>query len=94
MSRRFEDAVGDERMYVRVEVDQIAEGLDEEDEAGAGARMRAAVRRRERPRDDAAELSEKRSAVGKERSDELGNGEDVLPGAERAATRYSRPIRP
>jgi hypothetical protein len=34
-SRRLEDAVGDERMHVGVEVDEIAEGLDEKDEAGA-----------------------------------------------------------
>lgn len=78
-SRSFKDAVGDERVHVGVEVDQVAEGLHEEDEARAGARMRDAVRPRERARDDAAELSEKGSAVGKEWADEPWNGEDVLP---------------
>jgi hypothetical protein len=53
-------------MYVRIEVDQIAEGLDEEDEARAGARMGNAVRLRERSRDDAAEFSKKRPTPGKE----------------------------
>src|SRR2546422_395387 len=62
-SRSFEDAVGDERMHVGVEVDQVAEGLDEEDEGGAGAGQGGAVGLRERSRDDAAELSEKRSTI-------------------------------
>jgi hypothetical protein len=61
---RSEDAFGDERVYVRVEVDQIAEGLDEEDEAGAGAGQGGAERLRERSRDDAAELAEKRPTIG------------------------------
>lgn len=77
--RSFEDAVGDERVHVGVEVDQVAEGLHEEDEARPGARMRGPVRLRERSRDDAAELSEKRAAVSEERPDELRNGEDILP---------------
>jgi hypothetical protein len=46
-----------ERVRVRVEVDQIAEGLHEEDEARPGARMRGAVRLHEQSGDDAAELS-------------------------------------
>ena len=66
-------------MHVGVEVDQVAEGLDEEDEAGAGAGQGGAVRLRERSRDDAAELSEKRPTIGEERPDELRNREDVLP---------------
>jgi hypothetical protein len=66
-------------MHVGVEVDQVAEGLDEEDEAGAGAGQGGAVRLRERSRDDAAELSEKRPTIGEEWPDELRNREDVLP---------------
>ena len=66
-------------MHVGVEVDQVAEDLDEEDEAGAGAGQGGAVRLRERSRDDAAELSEKRSTTSEERPDELRNREDVLP---------------
>src|SRR5437870_1366376 len=41
--------------------------------------MGDAVRLRQRSREDAAELSEKRSAVGKERPNEPGHGEDILP---------------
>lgn len=65
-------------MHVGVEVDQAAEGLDEEDEAGAGARMRGAVGLGEQSGDDAAEFSQKRAAVGKERADKPRNDEDVL----------------
>ena len=53
-------------MHVGVEVDQIAEGLHEEDEARPGARMRGAVRLQEQSGDDAAELPEKRAAVSEE----------------------------
>jgi hypothetical protein len=62
-----------------VEVVQVAERLHEEDEAGAGARMRGAVRLHEQSGDDAAELSEERAAVSEERPDEPRNGEDILP---------------
>jgi hypothetical protein len=78
-ARNVENAVGDERVHVGVEVDQIAEGLHEEDEARPGARRRGAVRLHEQSGDDAAELSEKRAAVSEERPDELRNGEDILP---------------
>jgi hypothetical protein len=78
-SRCFEDVVGDERMHVWIEVDQVAEGLHEEDEARPGARMRGAVRLQEQSGDDAAELSEKRAAVSEERPDQLRNGKDILP---------------
>jgi hypothetical protein len=78
-ARNVENAVGDERVHVGVEVDQIAEVLHEEDEARPGARMRGAVRLHEQSGDDAAELSEKRAAVSEERPDELRNGEDILP---------------
>lgn len=65
-SRSFEDAVSNERMHMGVEVDQLAEGLDEEDEARAGAGHGGAVCLRKRSRDDAAELSEERPTIGEE----------------------------
>jgi hypothetical protein len=78
-SQSFEDAVGDKRVDVGIEVDQVAEGLDEEDETRTGARVGRAVRLGERPRDDPAELSEQRPPIGEERPDEPGHGKDVLP---------------
>jgi hypothetical protein len=88
-SRSLEDAVGDERVHVGVEVDQVAEGLDKEDEAGAGVGQGSFVGLRERSRDDAAELSEKRPTIGEERADELWNREDVLPGGTGRSTLLS-----
>jgi hypothetical protein len=58
-SGRLEHAVGDQRMDVGIEVDQVAEGLHEEGELRPGMRAGGAVSLGERARDDAAELAKK-----------------------------------
>jgi len=66
-------------MDVGVKVDQVAEGLHEQDESRAPARIGDTVGLGEQARHDAAEFPEERPAVGEERPRQLRNGEDVLP---------------
>jgi len=52
---------------VRVEIDQVAEGLDEQDEARPRAGPYACVEAREQALDDVAQLAEQRAPAGEKR---------------------------
>jgi hypothetical protein len=72
-----EHAIGDQGVDVRVESDQVSEGLHEQDEARLAIGIGRPVGLGEQASDDAAELTEAVALV-EVRAQELGDGEHVL----------------
>jgi len=66
-------------MDVRVVVDQVAEGLDEKDEARPRARPGARAETGEQALDDAAQFPQQRAPAGEDRPQQARDGEHVLP---------------
>jgi len=63
-----ERPIGGEHVYMRVEVDQVTESLNEQNDSRAAARERFGIRLREQPRSNAAQLSQPLAASGEEGS--------------------------
>lgn len=71
-------AVGGEHMDVRIERDQIPEGLDEEDQSRSAAGPGRGIGVREQPLRDPAQLPEQAAPSGKNRPQQFRQREDVL----------------
>jgi len=80
---RAEDAIRHEGVQVRVEGDQVPEGLDGDDHAGDGPRIphRPAVHGLQGIMRTLAELPEEPAILAEVHSEELGNGEDIISGS-------------
>ena len=66
-------------MDVRVEVDEIAEGLNEKNHAWSTPRADACIGPHEQPLYDVAQPAQQRAPAGEDRPQHAGQGEYVLP---------------